>query len=140
MHKLNNIDDPFSEGNITINTKYMEHTVLNHYARLWDVMEPHNKDNLESYWASCSPWAPPRETCTPRGTHAAISAARRCLWMWKVVTRPYASRARPVNVPQFIYHSFPLSLVGSDTTYTHVAFYSKDTHYSIAKTMFVLGV
>lgn len=47
---LNNIGDPFVPGSFTINSKWMERSVLDYFASLWNAKWPHNSSDLETYW------------------------------------------------------------------------------------------
>ncbi|MCO5595581.1 hypothetical protein L7F22_049626 [Adiantum nelumboides] len=47
---VNNIGDAFQEGNLTVNSKFMERAVLDYYAALWHAKWPHSSKDLESYW------------------------------------------------------------------------------------------
>ena len=39
---VNNVGDPFVSGTYTLNTKWMERNVLDHYASLWNAKWPHD--------------------------------------------------------------------------------------------------
>ena len=47
--QLNNLGDPYKDGNFTLNTKMMERAVVDYYARLWNA-KPYNPDDPDSSW------------------------------------------------------------------------------------------
>ena len=51
-YHVNNIGDPFTNGNFTINSKIMEKAVLDYYAKLWHAKLRNENDpqDPESYW------------------------------------------------------------------------------------------
>jgi len=49
---VNNVGDPFVSGTYTLNTKWMERNVLDHYASLWNAKWPHDSRDPDTYWGS----------------------------------------------------------------------------------------
>jgi len=47
---VNNVGDPFQEGNLTMNSKWLERAVLDYFAALWNARWPHDDADPESYW------------------------------------------------------------------------------------------
>ena len=99
----------------------MERAVLDYFARLWNAVEPHNKDNLESYWGF---------VLTMGSTEGNLYA------MWNA--RDYlGGKKMLVNGHQFVYHSAPISLAPSPNAYTPLLMHG---HYSITKATALLGL
>jgi histidine decarboxylase len=48
-YQMNNLGDPFRDGNFTLNSKCLERAVLDYYATLWHG-RPHNEKDPESCW------------------------------------------------------------------------------------------
>jgi histidine decarboxylase len=45
--QINNLGDPYKDGNFTLNSKIIERAVLDYYARLWNI-DPYNPDDPRS--------------------------------------------------------------------------------------------
>jgi histidine decarboxylase len=138
---INNVGDPFTSGNLTTNSKFIEKPLLDYYARLWHAKRPHSDEDKESYWGYSLSMG------STEGNVYAIWNARDYL-SGKVLLiddeaekmAEMASRdGRPARVPEgFIYYKAKAPKENPNA-YIPVAFYSQDAHYSIVKAMRVLN-
>jgi histidine decarboxylase len=131
-YHVNNIGDPFTNGNFTINSKVMEKEVLDYYARLWHAKPRKENDpqDPESFWGYVLTMG---------------SSEGNIYGLWNA--RDYlAGRQLEVDKdPQKLGRTNYLQpkAIATDTgtnAYTPVAFFSEDAHYSITKFMRVLGI
>lgn len=142
---LNNVGDPFSTGNLTINSKFMERAVLDYFALLWNARCPHNSTDTESYWGFLLTMG-----CTEGNLYGMWNA--RDYLSGKMVMND-TSVKRKVNSQRTSYdgatnHNSPLRLKynqakcpdDNPNAYTPIAFYSQDTNYSFAKAMTMLAI
>ncbi len=126
---VNNIGDPFTDGNFTVNSKKMERAVLNYYARLWHAKTPHDPErNEESYWGYVLTMG------STEGNLYGLWNARDYLAGRKLVVDKESNKPRLTNYLQ------PKVKDKNLNAYTPVAFFSQDTHYSIIKAMRVLSI
>lgn len=143
MH-LNNVGDPFIDGNYTLNSKVMERAVLDFYADLWHATRPHDSENPESYWGYVLTMG-----CT-EGNLYGLWNARDYLAGKGLLddpeTQPQAAEsnvqaANPVAMimRRLLWQQAPTP-AGNANAYSPVAFYSEDTHYSVIKIMRILGI
>jgi histidine decarboxylase len=135
-YSTNNIGDPFRDSNFTMHSRAAERAVLGYYARLWGgrLRKPEGPSNSgspdpDSYWGY---------VLSMGGTEGNVYA------MWNA--RDYlAGKVRIVNTPRdghppteaWLDPHVPLD---NENAYTPVAFYSQDSHYSLAKAVRVLGI
>ena len=139
---LNNVGDPFTSGNFTLNTKMMERPVLDYYAALWNAKWPHDPKDPESYWGYVLTMG------STEGNLYGLWNARDYL-AGKVLLDDPESVARAAQATtaglrgralrKLIWHQAPTP-PDKPNAYTPVAFYSEDTHYSIIKIMRILGI
>lgn len=138
---INNVGDPFTSGNLTLNTKAMERAVLDYYATLWHARLPHNPFDGESYWGYVVSMG-----CTEGNLYGLWNA--RDYLAGKLLLEEHTSHGEarlasltgtPQSVPRrLIYKQAPTE--DNPHAYTPVVFYSEDTHYSIVKAGIVLGL
>ncbi|WP_367130320.1 hypothetical protein [Saccharothrix sp. HUAS TT1] len=125
---LNNIGDPFQQGNYKLNTKIVERAVLDHYASLWRAGWPYDADNPDSYWGYVLTMG------STEGNLYALASARDYLSGKKLITEPGDGR-------QMMYvQAGTESAVTHDNAYRPIAFYSEDTHYSVIKAVRTLAI
>lgn len=139
---LNNVGDPFIDGNFTLNTKVLERAVLEFYADLWHASRPHDPENPESYWGYVLTMG-----CTEGNLYGLWNA--RDYLAGKVLlddpeTAPGAAAPAEENslldrMRRLLWHQAPVP-PGNPHAFTPVAFYSEDTHYSVIKIMRILGI
>jgi histidine decarboxylase len=131
-YHVNNIGDPFTDGNFTINSKIMEKAVLDYYATLWHAKLRKETDpqDPESYWGYILSMG------SSEGNIYGLWNARDYL-----AGRQLQVDSDPKRIGRTNYLE-PISgtSANSSNSYTPVAFYSEDAHYSIIKFMRVLGI
>lgn len=138
---LNNVGDPFQQGNYMPNTKVVERAVLDRYAELWRAEWPYDAKNPDSYWGYVLTMG------STEGNLYALATARDYLSGRKLIGDPGG-----VN-PQMVYvqaatpaSAVPTARDGAAPTadprnaYRPVAFYSEDTHYSVIKAVRTLAI
>ena len=125
---VNNVGDPFQQGNFTMNSKWLERAVLDYYAALWNAPWPHDDADPESYWGYITSMG------STEGNLYALWNARDYL-SGKALREDFDEHDRS----RLIYRS-PRPVADSPNAYTPVLFYSRDTHYSIIKDALVLGI
>jgi len=147
-YQLNNIGDPFVEGNFTVNCKFAERAVLDYFASLWNARWPHcNKDQDEgwrdSYWGYVTSMG-----ATEGNVYGLWNARDYLAGRFLLVDNDSVERAkeiskntgRPVSAEPRLNYYKATTPKDSPNAYTPVAFYSQDTHYSIVKAMRVLTI
>ncbi len=125
---VNNIGDPFVDGNFTVNSKRMEKAVLNYYAKLWKAKTPHDPMDKESYWGYVLTMG------STEGNLYGLWNARDYLSGRKLEIDKEGKKPYLTNYLQ------PKEVIENPNAYTPVAFFSQDTHYSIIKAMRVLSI
>lgn len=149
----NNVGDPFKDGNFTAHTKWLERSVLHHFAELWHA-KPYTAGDLESAWGYLLTMG------SSEGNVYALLNARDYL-SGKVLMadrRPTpssitadAGAAHGPAVPRLLLGQggVPAGRVHPDPVrdeekkanyYRPVAFFSEDTHYSVAKAAHTLNI
>ncbi|NUT92861.1 MAG: glutamate decarboxylase, partial [Saccharothrix sp.] len=148
---LNNVGDPFQQGNYQPNTKVVERAVLDRYAALWRADRPYDADNPDSYWGYVLTMG------STEGNLYALASARDYLSGRKLIGEPgggseqmvYVQAATPTNAVAGTRngHSPTTDPPAADSpgadprnTYRPVAFYSEDTHYSVIKAVRTLAI
>ena len=120
---LNNIGDPFVPGSFTLNSKWMERSVLDYFASLWNAKWPHNADDLDTYW----------------GYVLTMGSSEGNLYgLWNA--RDYLQGKFMLADQDNCFYVQALATKDKPAAYTPVAFYSQDAHYSIVKSMAVLDI
>lgn len=141
---LNNVGDPFVNGNYTINSKCIERSVLDYYASLWNAKWPSQgpyidendqfqKGDPESYWGYVLTMG------STEGNLYAMLNARDYLsgvMLLEEEVRSVTKDGEQISNCQ-VYAHHPCPPKRNPNAYTPVAFYSEDTHYSIVKAMAV---
>ena len=140
---LNNAGDPFTESNGQTSTRWIERNVLDYFASLWHAKWPHNWSDSETYWGYMLTMG------STEGNMQALWNARDYLQgKATYVVEPDSNVAAhnsgiqnhislmqgpPVDTQQveIAEHSHGLK---------PVAFYSEDSHYSIAKAVAMLDI
>lgn len=138
---VNNVGDPFINGNLTVNSKWMERAVLDYYASLWNARWPHNSTDGESYWGYVVGMG-----CTEANLYGLWNA--RDYLAGKLLLEEHtaeeearlASLSGAAHVPRRLIYKQALAHVDDPHAYTPVVFYSEDTHYSIVKAGIILGL
>ena len=143
-HQLNNLGDPFTEGNFTINSKAFERDVLDYFARRWHAKTPHRPDDGDSYWGYVLTMGSTEANLYGlwnardylRGLGLILDPANPMRLLWVEAT--LASHAGGAESPSDDYSQHGVS--STDNAFTPVAFYSADTHYSLTKAVRVLDI
>jgi histidine decarboxylase len=147
-YQLNNLGDPFVEGNFTVNSKFAERAVLDYFASLWNARWPHcnkdqDKDWRESYWGYVTSMG-----ATEGNVYGLWNARDYLAGRFLLVDGESAAKAkeiskdsnRPISAEPRMNYFKSVAPEDSPNAYTPVAFYSQDTHYSIVKAMRVLAI
>lgn len=125
---VNNIGDPFTTGNFKINSKIMERSVLDYYAKLWHatMRTDNGMQSPESYW----------------GYVLSMGSSEGNIYgLWNARDYLAGRKLQVDNTPGKNKKTLYLSpRPHKDNAYTPVAFFSEDAHYSIVKYMRVLGI
>jgi histidine decarboxylase len=141
-YHVNNVGDPFVDGNLTVHSKWMERAVLDYYARVWNARLPHNPTDGESYWGYVVSMG-----CTEGNLYGLWNA--RDYLAGKLLLEEHTAEeearvasfeGKPRSLLRRLIYKQALPLDGKPHAYTPVVFYSEDTHYSIIKAGIVLGL
>ncbi|MFB9217761.1 pyridoxal-dependent decarboxylase [Vibrio sinaloensis] len=141
---LNNVGDPFVNGNYTINSKCVERAVLDYYASLWNATWPSQGPYIdehgdfqkgvgESYWGYVLTMG------STEGNLYGMLNARDYLsgvMLLEEEIRAETDKGETISNRQ-VYAHYPTPPAQNPNAYTPVAFFSEDTHYSIVKAMAV---
>jgi histidine decarboxylase len=143
-HHVNNLGDPFTQGNFTVNSKEFERDVLDYYARLWHAKTPHRPNDGDSYWGYVLTMG------STEGNLYGLWNARDYLKGRALVLDPQdPTRLLWVSATTQSTPEDPDTAFGATTehpdlrnrnAFTPTAFYSADTHYSFTKAVRVLGI
>lgn len=141
---LNNVGDPFVDGNYTVNSKCIERSVLDYYASLWNAKWPSQgpyidkngdfqQGDPDSYWGYVLTMG------STEGNLYAMLNARDYLSGVMLLEEEILGEddsGHTVSDSQ-VYAHYPTPPDDNPNAYTPVAFFSEDTHYSIVKAMAV---
>ncbi len=125
---VNNVGDPFINGNYTLSSKQMEKAVLNYYAKLWNAKVPHEPQDMESFWGYVLSMG------STEGNFYGLWNARDYLAGRKLVADEVQEKFRHTS------YLHPKYIENKPHAYKPVAFFSQDTHYSIIKALRVLNI
>jgi len=129
---INNVGDPYTPGNCTVNSKKMEKAILDYYAKLWHAKLPHNQSDPESYWGYALTMG------SSEGNIYGLWNARDYLAGRKlIVDKPAGDKSVGSRRQRYLK---PVIKETVKKAHTPVAFYSQDTHYSVVKAMRVLAI
>ncbi|XP_065896444.1 histidine decarboxylase-like [Dysidea avara] len=124
---VNNVGDPFVSGTYTLNTKWMERNVLDHYASLWNAKWPHDARDPDTYWGYVLTMG------SSEGNIYGLWNARDYLEGKFMLTD------ESLEVP-VCYYTQAKTSKDKTNAYTPVAFYSQETHYSVVKAISMLHI
>jgi len=124
---VNNVGDPFVSGTFTLNTKWMERNVLDHYASLWNAKWPHDARDPDTYWGYVLTMG------SSEGNIYGLWNARDYLEGKFMLTD------ESLDVPVCYYTQAKTSKDKSNA-YTPIVFYSQETHYSVVKAVSMLHI
>ncbi|MFB9905588.1 pyridoxal-dependent decarboxylase [Allokutzneria oryzae] len=137
-YNTNNIGDPFVLSTFTLHSKWVEQAVLDYYARLWNAQPRRVVDQQldpESYWGYVLTMG------STEGNVYGLWNARDYLGGKALMVEPEPSDCddgrRQRNRVTWVRATTPPD---NENAYTPVAFYSQDTHYSVAKAVRVLDI
>ncbi|EOA6617729.1 TPA: pyridoxal-dependent decarboxylase [Vibrio vulnificus] len=141
---MNNVGDPFVDGNYTINTKFVERMVLDYFASLWNAKWPSQGPYLKAdgSWERGDPesyWGYVLTMGSTEGNLYAMLNARDYLSGQTLLDDEICgedAHGRTITTSQ-LYAHYPQAPQENPNAYTPVAFFSEDTHYSIVKAMSV---
>jgi histidine decarboxylase len=131
-YHVNNIGDPFTAGNFTINSKVMERAVLEYYSKLWHAKPRKENDpqDPDSFWGYVLTMG------SSEGNIYGLWNARDYLAGRQLEVDPDPEKLGRTNYLEPKVDA----ATGGTNSYTPVAFFSEDAHYSITKFMRVLGI
>jgi histidine decarboxylase len=140
----NNVGDPFTTGIFSLNTKFIERSVLDYFACLWRAQWPYKvngKESAERYWGYVLSMG------STEGNIYGIYNGRMYLSGGKIVTDPAEQKKAVeklkrgkmvVQKPVSMLH--PSDIHQNPNRYKPLAFFSEDTHYSVTKGMSVCSL
>lgn len=134
--QLNNLGDPYKDGNFTLNTKMIERAVIDYYAQLWNA-KPHNPDDPESSWGYVLSMGSSEANLYGLWNARDYLAGKFLLEETEEETQRASLREGSARVEAG-------AIVRRVTEFSEtnalspVLFYSEDTHYSIIKSAIVL--
>jgi histidine decarboxylase len=131
-YSINNIGDPFEDSHYTVHTRWLERAVLDYYARLWKAKERNKPLAADAYWGYVLSMG------SSEGNVYALWNARDYLSGKTLLLEPSGTGAGEHDVRYMYVQDTPPS--DNENAYSPVAFYSGDTHYSVAKALRVLNV
>ena len=149
-YQMNNIGDPFVQGNFTLNSKFIERAVLDYFASLWNAKWPSENtkpSSGEEDWKN-SYWGYVTSMGSSEGNIFGLWNARDYLAGRFLKAEPDSlNRARLASLegraysaePHYIYYK-AIAADDKPNEYSPIAFFSQDTHYSVIKVMRVLSV
>lgn len=130
-YHFNNVGDPFAPSHFTLDSRAAERAVLAYYAKLWHAA-PREYDSKGHLTNPNAYWGYVLTMGSSEGNNYALWNARDYLSGKTLMLEPDANG----------HHSWVQDTAPADNqnAYTPVAFYSQDTHYSVAKALRVLGI
>lgn len=146
---VNNVGDPFVEGNFTVNSKFAERAVLDYFAALWHADWPHRnkpegdeQDWLNSYWGYIVSMG-----CTEGNVYGLWNARDYLAGKFILPDAEYEAKAKAASKggrkvkaePDLMYYQAK-TREESPNAFKPILFYSQDTHYSIVKAARVLCI
>ncbi len=114
---LNNVGDPFQDGDFPLHTKSVERAVLDYHARLWHAEHPRDATDPQGYWGY---------VLTMGSTEGSLYAL--------YTARDYLAGRRPSLMPA------PVRSAPDQPSRTPVVFCSEETHYSVLDAVDMLGI
>jgi len=139
---INNVGDPFTQGNLTLNSKKIERAVLEYFAKLWKAKTPYDAQDGESYWGYVTSMG------SSEGNMFGLWSARDYLSGLSLNIDPKAvEKAKQAShngflvraTPKHVYTK-PVTVDDKPAAFQPIAFFSQDTHYSVVKAMNVLSI
>ena len=139
---INNIGDPFTGGNFTVNSKFAERAVLDYFASLWNARWPYEKDASYSEDWQESYWGYVLSMGSSEGNVYALWNARDYLAGKYLVVDPDKGQKDDAGRPAGLRLTSKRTASAQDNprAFTPIAFYSAETHYSIIKDMRILEI
>jgi histidine decarboxylase len=138
---VNNIGDPFQQGDFTVNSKFCERAVLDYFAALWNNDWPNRYDAAgdtgepfpDRYWGYILTMG-----CTEANYYALYNARDYLKGRLLIEDQdPKPSDGSDSSHSKGTVYTEPLD-VGDNPAYQPIIFYSEDTHYSVIKAVRVL--
>ena len=148
-YHVNNVGDPFVEGNFTVNSKFAERAVLDYFASLWHANWPHrntvgkDEDNwLDSYWGYIVSMG-----CTEGNVYGLWNARDYLAGRFILPDAEFEAKKKALSKsgkthkaePDLMYYQAKTP-DESPNAFEPILFYSQDTHYSIVKASRVLCI
>jgi histidine decarboxylase len=134
-YHFNNVGDPFARSHFTLDTRAAEHAVLAYYAKLWHA-KPRAYDKHGHLTDPKAYWGYVLTMGSSEGNNYALWNARDYLSGKTLMVEPDKHGHVAGNLT-WVQDTAP---VHNQNAYSPVAFYSQDTHYSVAKALRVLNI
>lgn len=129
----NNVGDTFKDSNMQLHTKWLERNVIRYYAALWGA-KPYDPEDAESAWGYVLSMG------SSEGNVYGLLNARDYLSGKVLMMEPVRSdTAVPMGQGLHLCQA-PLSKGQHENAFSPVAFFSEDTHYSVAKAAHTLAI
>ena len=141
---LNNVGDPFTDGNLTTNTKTVEREVLKYYARLWNNKTRGTQLHKNDFWGYIVSMG-----CTEANIFGLLSGRDYLEGKYLLIDDEKEKRAEKISqsvqdaecrINQNLLSSYGKIKDKNENQFHPIAFYSQDAHYSIVKAMEVLKI
>ncbi len=141
---LNNVGDPFVDGNLTTNTKAVEREVLSYFAKLWNNKQRTKHLKKDEFWGYIVSMG-----CTEANIFGLLSARDYLEGKFlliddeqneKLKSISKSSKDRECLINQNLVSSYGKTKQNNKNEFVPIAFYSQDAHYSIVKAMEVLKI
>lgn len=150
---LNNVGDPFVNGNLTTNTKFVEREVLKYYSKLWNNKNRNEKKlHKDSFWGYIVSMG-----CTEANIFGLMSGRDYLEGKYLLIDEDAHKNAKAVSLThkssecrvntqlvssygELVQNKSKNKEDNNKNRLHPIAFYSQDTHYSIVKAMEILTI
>ena len=143
MHS-NNIGDPYSTGDFTLNSKFCERAVLDYFAALWNAPWPHHDQTADAKYGERY-WGYVLTMGFTEGNIYGMYNARDYLKGRILLEDPQSEEKANQKLmrgkeraEKKVFYANPKEHDENPNAYTPIVFYSEDVHYSVIKAVSVL--
>lgn len=135
--QINNLGDPYKDGNFTLNSKIIERAVLDYYAQLWNITS-YNPDDPESCWGYVLSMGSSEANLYGLWNGRDYLAGKFLLEPTEEETRKTSLGREGATRVESGAIARRVTKFSEPNSLSPVLFYSEDTHYSIIKSAIVL--